>query len=129
MGGRSDEDVSDGKVPTVKAVVEHITNEYTANGVYPRGSGEDFLQVVLPNRMPGFPAFLREIEQCAGTGSQICFVATTDETRLDIYLGSRYESGSPIARQQGSTTWPLLIGLLLGFFLSVVLPSLLKGTG
>jgi len=105
--------------------VEHITNEYTSKGVYPRGSGEDFLQVVLPNRMSGFPAFLAEIEQCAGSGSQIVFVATTEETRLDIYLGARYESGSPIARQKASTGWPLLLGLLLGFLLTLLLPLFL----
>lgn len=124
MGSEDDAPISHGEGPTVKALVDHITTNFTSVGVYPRGSGEDFLQVVLPNRMAGFPAFLSELEQCAGSGSQIVFVATTEETRLDIYLGTRYDSGSPIARQKGSSARSLCYGVLLGVLFSLLIPLL-----
>lgn len=124
MGSDDDAPLSGGEGPTVKALVDHITANFTSDGVYPRGSGDDFLQVVLPNRMAGFPAFLAELEQCAGSGSQIVFVATSDETRLDIFLGARYESGNPIGRQKGSSSRSLCYGVLLGIIVSLLLPFL-----
>ena len=104
--------------PTVKAVVDHITDNWTSSGVYARGSGDEFLQVVLPNRMVCFPSFLAEVEQCAGTGSRVVYVATNEETRLDVYLGSRYDDGrNPLATRSGPSTIKILV---IGMFAGIV---------
>ena len=119
MGSEGDEATSDG-CPTVKALIDHVTTNFTSVGVYARGSGEDFVQIVLPNRMSGFPAFLQELSQCAGKGSQIVYVATSEETRLDVYLGSRFENGSPIPGQKQSVYGPLFAGVLLGLLVALL---------
>ena len=97
-----------------------MSANFTAVGVYARGSGEDFVQIVLPQRMSGFPAFIKELSQCAGMGSQIVFVATSEETRLDVYLGSRYDSGGPIVAANRSIYIPLFAGIILGLLVAVV---------
>lgn len=113
-----EEDAAFAEGPTVKAVVEHITENWTSAGVYARGSGDEFLQVVLPNRMVCFPSFLAEVEQCAGAGSRVVYVATNEETRLDVYLGSRYDDGrNPLAVRSGPSTIKVLI---IGMFVGIV---------
>ena len=97
-----------------------MSTNFTAVGVYARGSGEDFVQIVLPQRMSGFPAFIKELSQCAGLGSQIVFVATSEETRLDVYLGSRYDSGGRIPGQKPSVYGPLFAGVLLGLLVALL---------
>ena len=96
MGHPGDEAENAAQGPSVKAVSEFITENWTSSGVYARGSGEDFLQLILPNRLTDFPAFLAEVDQCAGQGSKTVFVATNEECRLDVYLGSRRQRSDPM---------------------------------
>lgn len=135
MGHSIDEEADAVKGPSVKAVSEFITDNWTALGVYARGSGEDFCQFILPNRMPDFPSFIAEVAQCAGQGSKTVFVATNEECRLDVYLGSRYDSGAnPLARSGYSTMTILVCGILFGILatfgvLTVAAPMILGTRG
>ena len=114
MGSDCDEKTSC-EGPSVESVVSHVESAWTYAGVYPRGRGDGFVQIVLPNRMDEITTFLTELSQCAGIGSQIVYVATSEETRLDVYLGSRFDSGSPIVRQsKTSIVGTLLAGIFLG---------------
>ena len=120
MGHSVDEEPDGNTGPSVKAMSEYMTSNWTSSGVYVRGSGEDFLQLILPNRMPLFPAFLADVEQCAGQGSKTVFVATNEECRLDVYLGSRYDNGAnPLARTGYSTATTLLFGILSGILATI----------
>ena len=120
MGRPDDEAETATQGPSVKAVSEFITDNWTSAGVYARGSGEDFLQLILPNRLTDFPAFLAEVEQCAGQGSKTVFVATNEECRLDVSLGSRYDSGTnPLVRTGYSTAVILFFGMFSGILATI----------
>lgn len=102
-------------VPTAKGLADHLTQNWTAEGVYPRGTGDGFVSIVLPSRFDLFPTFIDEVRQLAGRGSRIVFVATSEETRLDVYLGNRYEDGvNPIKATGPSTCKIVTLGAFSG---------------
>jgi len=116
-------------VPTAKGLADHLTQNWTAEGVYPRGTGDGFLSIVLPSRFDLFPTFIDEVRQLAGRGSRIVFVATSEETRLDVYLGSRYEDGAnPIKASGPSTCRLVMLGCFSGLVSAIGLLAVASST-
>lgn len=102
-------------VPSAAALAEHITSNWTSDGVYPRGIGDGFLSIVLPNRFDMFTAFLDDVRQLAGRGSRIVYVSNSDETRLDVYLGSKFEDGAnPMVKSGPSMCRIIMLGAASG---------------
>lgn len=110
------EDAEPTGIPTAKAVSEYVTQHWSGEGVYARGTGSQFCSVILPGRFDLFPTFVDDLRQQAGVNSRIVYVCTTEESRLDVYLGSMYDAGvaTAAARPGPSTCRIIALGSLSG---------------
>lgn len=124
MGSIESETVD--QVPSAKKLAEHIQTNWTAHGIYPRGQGDGYLSIVLPNRFHQIADFIDEIKALAGQDSRIAYVAVPEETRLDVYLGSRFGDGQKLPTRGPSMCRTVAIGAMSGIISCIGMMAMVR---